>query len=139
MSTSHYSNGNYKPIKSSDPNPALSQMRKAVYAWQDDYTHPSIQHSRPECTDVGANTITLKDNVLAPMPNTRRSPLPRLLTLLAGGVALLLLDGFAIAHYADSVVDAVIIALVTMPTGGFILATALAIADVSGEDTDWMQ
>jgi hypothetical protein len=112
MSTSHYSNNNY---------------------------HPSIQHSRPESTDVGADTIKLQDKVLAPMPNTRRSPLPRLLALLAGGVALLLLDGFAIAHYADSVVEAVIIALVTMPTGGFILATALAIADVSGEDTDWLQ
>ena len=111
MSTSHYSNGNY--------------------------THPSIQHSRPECTDVGANTITLKDKVLAPMPNTRRSPLPKLLALLAGGVALLLLDGCAIAYYADSVTESVIIALVTMPTGGFLLAVAMAIADVDS-DTDWM-
>lgn len=139
MSTSHYSNGNYEPIKSSNPNPALlPHMRKAVYAWEDSLHHPSIQHSRPECTDVGANTITLKDKILAPMPK-KPSALPRLLSLLAGGVSLLLLDGFAIAHYADSVVEAVVIALVTMPTGGFILATALAIADVSGEDTDWMQ
>jgi len=122
MSTSHY-----------------SKSIQAVYDHVDKPVHPSLAHSRPESTDVGADTITLKDKVLAPMPNTRRSPMPKLLALLAGGVALLLLDGCAIAHYADSVVEAVIIALVTMPTGGFILATALAIADVTGEDTDWLQ
>jgi len=120
MSTSHY-----------------SRSIQAVYDHVDKPVHSSLAHPRPESTDVGADTIKLQDKVLAPMPNTRRSSLPRLLSLLAGGVALLLLDGCAIAHYADSVTESVIIALVTMPTGGFLLAVAMAIADVDS-DTDWM-
>jgi len=116
MSTSHY-----------------SKSIQAVYDHVDKPVHPSLAHSRPESTDVGADTIKITDKVLAPMP-ARRSPLPKLLALLAGGVALLLLDGCAIAYYADSVVEAVIIALVTMPTGGFILATAIAIADAEEDE-----
>ena len=133
MSTSHYSNGNYKPIKSSNPNPALispsrtddfpepgmREMREAVYAWEDSLSHPSLAHSRPEAGDVGSETIRF---------NIRhKSQLPRLTALLFAGIMLLLADGAAIAYYADSVVEATIIALATMPTGGFIIATALAI------------
>lgn len=41
------------------------------------------------------------------------------------GVALLLADGAALAHFADSTVEAVILALLCMPTGLFVIAAGL--------------
>ena len=125
MSTSHYSRTDYSDlvgksgIKSSDKNPSLAQMREAVYAWEDALSHPSLTHSRPECSDVGSQTIRFN---ITPKPQ-----LPRLTALLFAGIMLLLADGAAIAYYSDSVVEATLIALATMPTGGFIIATAIAI------------
>jgi hypothetical protein len=40
------------------------------------------------------------------------------------GVLLLMADGLALAHYADDVVEACILAVLCMPTGLFVMAAA---------------
>jgi len=109
MSTSHYSNTNYEP----------NNLNAVVADWQEPLSHPSLTHSRPECSDVGSQTIRFN---ITPKPQ-----LPHLTAFLFAGIMLLLADGAAIAYYSDSVVEATLIALATMPTGGFIIATAIAI------------
>lgn len=132
MSTSHYSRTDYsdiatKPkIKSSDPNPTtLSNMREAVYAWEDSLSHPSLAHSRPECTDIGTDTIRLGDRV--PANTRRRSPLVAAVALMFMGIGLLILDGCALAHYADAAFEAFVIAMVTAPAAVFVIATAFVV------------
>jgi hypothetical protein len=53
--------------------------------------------------------------------------MPKLLALLAGGVALLLLDGCAIAHYADTAFEATVFSLLTMPAAGYVISCAFAL------------
>jgi len=97
--------------------------------------HKSLEHSRPECNDIGSQTIKFDQRVSVP-ENRRRSPLPRLLALLAGGVLLLLVDGSAIVHYADSVIEATVFSLLTMPAATFLIMVALTIADLNEADSD---
>jgi len=99
MSTSHYSNQNY---------------------------HSSVAHSRPESTDAGSGTIKLHHRVPLPQ-NKRRRPYRKLLALLVGGVALLLLDGCAIAEYADTAFEATVFSLLTMPAAGYVISCAFAL------------
>jgi hypothetical protein len=138
MSTSHYSKSIQpvydhldltSPSRTDDyPEPGMD-IKTVAHDWQDPLSHPSLAHSRPECRDVGSSTIKITDRYPVP-ENTRRSTMPKLLALLAWGVALLLLDGCAIAHFADTSVEATIIALVTMPAAGFLIATAIHIRNV---------
>lgn len=138
MSTSHYSRTDYsdlvgKPgIKSSDKNPALAQMREAVYAWEDSLSHPSLVHSRPQCSDVGADTLRLSDRIVpANIRRPRRSPLVAAVALLVMGIGLLILDGCALAHYADAAFESTVIALVSLPSAVFVVATAFVVRSLT--------
>lgn len=116
MSTSHYSNKNYRnldvtPIKSSDPNP--SPVPLTPY-------HGSVFHSRPAATDAGSGTIKLHYN-------RRRRSYRKLLALLVAGIALLLLDGYAIAKYSDTVFEATVFSLLTIPASLYVISCAFAI------------
>jgi hypothetical protein len=100
MSTSHYSNNNY---------------------------HSSLPQSRPENTDAGADTIRLYQRVPLLENTRRRVSYRKLLALLTGGVALLLLDGCAIIEYADTVLEATVFSLLTMPAAGYVISCAIAL------------
>ena len=78
--------------------------------------------SRPPQGDVGRDTIRLPlgDPHLRPRPQ-RTAATGWLLV----GIALLMADGCAMAHFADSVVEAVIVASLTMPTGILVILAAL--------------
>ena len=130
MSTSHYTKSSIiSPSRTDDfPEPGMD-IKTVVSDWQDPLSHPSLLHSRPESTDAGSQTIRFEHRVPVP-ENTRRSPVPKLLALLAGGVVLLLLDGCAIIEYADSTVEATVISLATMPAAGFLIATAIQIRNL---------
>lgn len=117
MSTSHYSNTNYEPKPET--------LHAVVHDWQDPLSHPSLRHSRPECTDIGANTIRLGDRV--PANTRRRSPLVAAVALMFMGVGLLVLDGCALVHFADETFEAFVIAMVTAPTAVFVIATAFVV------------
>ena len=125
MSTSHYTKSSITSPSRTDeyPEPGMD-IKTVVSDWQEPLSHPSLAHSRPESTDAGSQTIRFEHCVPVP-ENTRRSTVPKLFALLAGGVVLLLLDGCAIIEYADSTVEATIISLVTMPAAGFLIATAM--------------
>jgi hypothetical protein len=80
--------------------------------------------SRPAQNDVGSDTIRINHRVA---PNTRRRTRATQLAWLAVGVALLITDGTAIFHFADSPVESVILALLTMPTGILVILAALEV------------
>lgn len=79
--------------------------------------------SRPPQGDVGRDTIRIQiDGV--PTNQRRDSRLAANLWVVAG-IVLLLCDCAAMAHFADSGVEACIIALLTVPTGIFMILAAL--------------
>ena len=96
--------------------------------WQTHYlANMSTSHyaSRPAQNDVGADTIRIP---LSQVPlNRRRHTRATQLAWLAVGVALLLADGTAVYKFADSPMESVILALLTMPTGILVILTALQI------------
>ena len=123
MSTSHYSNGNYKPIKSSNPNPALSQMRKAVYNWEHPLSHPSLLHSRPEAGDVGMDTIRIP---LAATRNYHKAALrARYVALFALAAVLLMADGIALAVWTETVVEHYVFAALAISAELLLIACAV--------------
>lgn len=81
--------------------------------------------SRPAQNDVGADTIRITLPQVA--HNRRRRTLATQVAWLAVGLALLLADGTAMYHYADSALESVCIALLTMPTGILVILAALQI------------
>jgi hypothetical protein len=81
--------------------------------------------SRPAQNDVGADTIRIPLSQAA--PNRRRRTRATQLAWLAVGVALLLADGTAMYRYADSALESVCIALLTMPTGILVILAALQV------------
>lgn len=80
--------------------------------------------SRPAQTDIGADTLRINHRVA---PNTRRRTRATQLAWLAVGVALLLADGTAVYKFADSPIESVILALLTMPTGILVMITAMQV------------
>lgn len=79
--------------------------------------------SRPAQSDIGADTIRIPlDGVPT---NQRRHSRAAANVWLLVGIVLLLADGTAMAHFADSGVEATIIALLTMPTGILVILAAL--------------
>jgi len=80
--------------------------------------------SRPPQNDVGADTLRINHRVA---PNTRRRTRATQLAWLAVGVALLITDGTAVFHFANSPLEATIIALLTMPTGILVILAALEV------------
>jgi len=79
--------------------------------------------SRPEQSDVGSNTIRIP---LDRVPkNTRRHSNLTIRLWMAIGVALLIADGTAMVHFADSPLEASIIAFLTMPTGILVMLAAI--------------
>jgi len=87
----------------------------------------STSHSRPPQGDVGRDTIRLPigDPHLSPHLTPRRPQRTAATVWLLAGIVLLLADGTAMAHFADSGVEACIIAALTMPTGIFVILAAL--------------
>ena len=81
--------------------------------------------SRPAQSDVGADTIRIPLPQVA--PNRRRRTRATQLAWLAVGVMLLICDGTAVYKFADSPVESVILALLTMPTGILVILTALQV------------
>jgi hypothetical protein len=80
-------------------------------------------YSRPAQNDVGADTIRIS---LADCPtNTRKHTRLAANIWLLVGIVLLLTDGTAMYHFADSPLEATIIALLTMPTGILVVLAAL--------------
>jgi len=88
--------------------------------------YSSPQYATQARRTDGADTITpawLKNPDLP--ENVRRTTRRNAACWLFVGVALLLADGAALAHFADSTVEAVILALLCMPTGLFVIAAGL--------------
>jgi len=79
--------------------------------------------SRPPQGDVGSDTIRLP--VGDPHLTPRRPQRVAATVWLFSGIGLLLADGTAMMHFADSGVEACIIAALTMPTGIFVILAAL--------------
>jgi hypothetical protein len=77
-------------------------------------------YSRPAQYDVGADTVRI---TTAP-PNTRRRSSTTAALWMLVGVLLLMCDGLALAHFANDVVEACILAALCMPTGLFVMACA---------------
>jgi hypothetical protein len=80
-------------------------------------------YSRPTRGDVGSETIRIPLDGI-PANQRRHGRLAANIWLLAG-IVLLLCDGTAMAHFADSGVEACIIAALTMPTGILVILAAL--------------
>jgi len=80
-------------------------------------------YSRPPQGDVGRDTIRLP--VGDPHLSPRRPQRTAAAVWLLVGVGLLMADGCAMAHFADSAVEAVIVAALTMPTGMLVILAAL--------------
>ena len=80
-------------------------------------------YSRPPQADVGRDTIRipLGDPHLIPRRPQRTAATAWLLV----GIALLMADGCAMAHFAESAVEACIVAALTMPTGILVILAAL--------------
>lgn len=79
--------------------------------------------SRPAQSDIGSDTIRIPLDTTP--TNHRRHRRAAANVWLLVGIVLLLADGTAMAHFADSGVEAVIIALLTMPTGILVILAAL--------------
>ena len=72
---------------------------------------------------IGSETIRLPLN--PEMRNTRKRTRLTATVWLLVGVALLIADGTAMYHFADSALEATIIALLSMPTGILVVIAAL--------------
>lgn len=79
--------------------------------------------SRPAQSDIGADTIRIPLEGI-PQNRKRRIRLAQQVYFFVG-VALLIADGTAMHHFADSVIEAVIIAALTFPTAALVIAAAL--------------
>ena len=81
--------------------------------------------SRPAQHDVGSQTMRI------PLPITysasRRTRRCRALWLFVAGLALAIIDGIALAVWADMPVEATIIAALSMLAGGFVMAVAFTL------------
>ena len=78
--------------------------------------------SRPAQSDVGADTIRIS---LDRVPkNTRRHTRLAQQMWFFVGVALLIADGTAMCHFADSALEACIIAALTLPTAVVVILAA---------------
>jgi hypothetical protein len=75
--------------------------------------------SRPPQFDVGADTV----RITTPPNIRRRSSTTAALWMLVG-VLLLMCDGIALAHFANDVVEACILAALCIPTGLFVMLAA---------------
>lgn len=79
--------------------------------------------SRPAQNDVGSDTIRIPlDGV---RKNTRRHSKLTIKLWVLIGVAMLVADGTAMVHFADSPLEASIIAFLTMPTGILVILAAI--------------
>jgi len=78
----------------------------------------SLNNSRPAQHDVGADTMRIPF-----VPKNRRRHSAE--AWMFFGVCLLLADGAALAHFADSFLEAGILAALTMPTGILVILAAL--------------
>jgi hypothetical protein len=135
MSTSHYSNGNYEPIKSSNPHPALiSPSRTDDYPepWADRRSRSSIQHSRPEAGDVGAETVRM------PLPAIKPKPKPVSATwLLLSAILLLVGDGAGLVYFCDNFWESVVFCCLTVPAGAFVIWCAYEIRITDKDDWNY--
>lgn len=78
--------------------------------------------SRPAQSDVGSDTIRIPlDRVPA---NTRRHTRLAQQMWFFVGVALMIADGTAMYHFAESAIEACIIAALTLPTAFLVIAAA---------------
>ena len=79
-------------------------------------------YSRPPQGDVGRDTIRIPigDPHLRPRPQRTAATVWLLV-----GVGLLMADGCAMAYFAESPVEACIVAALTMPTGILVILAAL--------------
>lgn len=82
--------------------------------------------SRPAQTDVGSNTIRIP---LSRQKLTKQQEALAAQIWMAVGVLLLIADGTAMWHFADSALEATIIALLSMPTGILVIVAALKFQD----------
>jgi len=78
--------------------------------------------SRPAQEDVGSNTIRIPLKTTQPKKHTITPSV--WLTL---GVCLLLADGVCVYKYADSPLESIVLALLTMPTGILVILAALEV------------
>jgi hypothetical protein len=124
MSTSHYSRS-YTDL--------TSPYRTDEYPepWADCRPRSSIQHSRPEAGDVGAETIRM------PLPThiPKSKPVSGRGFVLAG-LLLMLADGCGLAYFCDSFWEAVVFCALTVPAGFFTLYAAWEIYSLNDHE-DW--
>jgi len=78
-------------------------------------------YSRPPQGDTGRDTIRIPVGTLRPRRPQRTAATVWLLV----GIGLLMADGCAMAHFAESAVEACIVAGLTMPTGVLVILAAM--------------
>lgn len=116
MSTSHYSR-----------NHADTEIKPYTPSRR----HPSIQYSRPEAGDVGAETICMP--IPRHIPNSK--PTSGRGFVLAG-LLLMLADGCGLAYFCDSFWEAVVFCCLTVPAGFFTLFAAWEVYSLN-DNEDW--
>jgi hypothetical protein len=116
MSTSHYASTNYQDRQIKDLN-AVSP------GWQEPLSHPSLSRSRPECNDVGMDTIRIP---LAAARNYHKAALrARYVALFALAAVMLMADGIALAVWTETVVEHYVFAALAISAELLLIACAI--------------
>jgi hypothetical protein len=121
MSTSHYASTNYQDRQVKDLN-AVSP------GWESPLSranHPSLSfsRSRPECNDVGMDTLRIP---LAVARNYHKAALrARYVTLFSLAALLLMADGIALAVWSENVVEHYVFAALAISAELLLIACAI--------------
>lgn len=116
MSTSHYASTNYQDRQIKDLN-AVSP------GWQEPLSHPSLSRSRPECNDVGMDTIRIP---LAAARNYHKAALRACyVALFALAAVMLMADGIALAVWTENVVEHYVFAALAISAELLLIACAI--------------
>jgi hypothetical protein len=131
MSTSHYASTSYNSITSPSrtddyPEPHMSEMRSVLPAWESPLSkadRPSLSRSRPECNDVGMDTIRIP---LAAARNYHKAALrARYVALFALAAVMLMADGIALAVWTENVVEHYVFAALAISAELLLIACAI--------------
>lgn len=119
MSTSHYASTNYQDRQIKDLS-AVSPGWESPLSRAD---RPSLSRSRPECNDVGMDTLRIP---LAAARNYHKAALrARYLALFALAAVMLMADGIALAVWTENVVEHYVFAALAISAELLLIACAI--------------